>query len=160
MSELIKRAATDTTFAFRVAEEKDGQVTFEVTPEGYARDQAAGLAKDETLKPGRNTGARGGFQKRHPNFRPGVDNALANCKVKVTMYLDADVLEHFKSRAAGPQAAPYQTQINAELRAIMERERAAQPEDAYRILLEDEQFLAALAAKLQAFKPKRRRKVA
>jgi uncharacterized protein (DUF4415 family) len=45
---------------------------------------------------------------------------LSDCKVRVTMYLDADVLEYFKDRAARPHAAPYQTQINAELRRIME----------------------------------------
>ena len=46
---------------------------------------------------------------------------LSDSKVRVTMYLDADVLEYFKGRAAQPNAAPYQTQINGELRAVMER---------------------------------------
>jgi len=45
---------------------------------------------------------------------------LSDCKVRVTIYLDADVLEYFKDRAAQPNAAPYQTQINAELRRVME----------------------------------------
>ena len=44
----------------------------------------------------------------------------SDCKVRVTIYLDADVLEYFKDRAAQPNAAPYQTQINAELRRVME----------------------------------------
>lgn len=41
-------------------------------------------------------------------------------KMKITMYIDADVLSFFKKRAEDPHAAPYQTQINAELRRIME----------------------------------------
>ena len=161
MLEVIEATTADTTFAFRVAEEKGDQVTFVVTPEDYARDQTAGLPEDEMLKPGRYTGTRGGFQKRHPNFRPGVDNAPANCQVKITLYLDADVLEHFKQRAAAPQAAPYQSQINTELRVLMEQEKAAPPVvEPYVALLEDERFLQALAAKLQTYKPKRQRRAA
>ena len=43
-----------------------------------------------------------------------------NIKVRVNMYLDLDVIEFFKKRAAEPGAPPYQTQINAELRRIVE----------------------------------------
>lgn len=43
-------------------------------------------------------------------------------KVKISMYLDLDVLEHFKARSA--EDRPYQTQINLELRRIMEGEQA------------------------------------
>lgn len=42
-------------------------------------------------------------------------------KVRISIYLDLDVLNHFKARAA-KDGAPYQTQINAELRGLMERE--------------------------------------
>jgi hypothetical protein len=40
------------------------------------------------------------------------------------MYVDGDVLEYFKRRAAQPHAAPYQTQINNELYAIMKRDQS------------------------------------
>ena len=43
-------------------------------------------------------------------------------KVKTSMYIDLDVLDHFKSRSADDR--PYQTQINLELRRIMEGEKA------------------------------------
>ena len=43
-----------------------------------------------------------------------------NIKVRVNIYLDLDVVQFFKRRAAEPGAAPYQSQINAELRRIME----------------------------------------
>jgi uncharacterized protein (DUF4415 family) len=56
--------------------------------------------------------------RRHVT-QPG-EVKLSDCKVRVTMYLDADVLEYFKDRAARPHAAPYQTQINTELRRVME----------------------------------------
>jgi uncharacterized protein (DUF4415 family) len=59
---------------------------------------------------------RGSFRERHPDYDP----ATAEKKVRVTMYLDADVLEYFRGRAAQPNAAPYQTQINNELRRVME----------------------------------------
>ena len=41
-------------------------------------------------------------------------------KIKITILLDADVLDYFKARAAQPDAAPYQTQINIDLRRVME----------------------------------------
>lgn len=47
-----------------------------------------------------------------------------NTKVRITMYLDLDVLNYFKGRAKEGQ--PYQTQINGELRAIMDREQKAE----------------------------------
>ena len=43
-------------------------------------------------------------------------------KVKISMYVDLDVLEHFKARAT--IGRPYQTQINEELRKIMEGEQS------------------------------------
>lgn len=46
-------------------------------------------------------------------------------KIKISIYLDADVLDFFKERAAEPNSATYQTQINNELRAAMEREQPA-----------------------------------
>lgn len=60
--------------------------------------------------------------KRRHTARPG-EVKPADCKVRVTMYLDADVLEYFKRRAEAPNAAPYQTQINGELRRMMEGRR-------------------------------------
>lgn len=82
--------------------------------------------------------------RRHAT-RPG-EVSLSDCKVRVTMYLDADVLEYFKARAAQPNAAPYQTQINSELRAVMERGSSGGP---YASLVDDERFIAAVAERLR-----------
>lgn len=71
---------------------------------------------------------------------------LSDCKVRVTMYLDADVVEYFKGRAARPNAAPYQTQINGELRAVMELGGSGDP---YATLVNDERFISAVAERVR-----------
>lgn len=64
-------------------------------------------------------------------------------KVRVSICLDADVVKFFKKRASRPKAPPYQTQINAELRAVMEG--SGGPYDA---LLNDEAFIEAVAKRV------------
>jgi len=83
--------------------------------------------------------------KRHRASRG--ETALQNCKVRVTMYLDADVVEYFKRRAARANAAPYQTQINSALRSFV---AGAGPADDYAPLLQDERFLEAVAERVRA----------
>jgi uncharacterized protein (DUF4415 family) len=41
-------------------------------------------------------------------------------KVRVNIYLDRDIVEHFKKQATAPRADAYQTQINRVLRAVIE----------------------------------------
>ncbi len=62
---------------------------------------------------------RGSFKAKK-----GATN-LKNCKVKISLYIDADILEYFRARAEKEHAAPYQTQINNELRRIMENDSTA-----------------------------------
>ena len=69
----------------------------------------------------------------------------SNTKVRVTMYLDLDVLNYFKERAAAPHAAAYQTQINSELRQIMERNDNGA---SYSSLVNDDRFIAAIAERV------------
>lgn len=71
-------------------------------------------------------------------------NRKKKAKARVSIFLDEDVIEFFKRRASRPHSPPYQTQINAELRAAMGR--GGTPYDA---LLDDEQFLDALAERLR-----------
>jgi len=78
-----------------------------------------------------------------------AQTALRNCKVRVTIYLDADVVGHFKRRAALPNAAPYQTQINCALRRFVVGD-GARPGPDYSHLLEDDRFLEAVAERLRA----------
>lgn len=89
--------------------------------------------------------------KRLPrgSFKPknGATN-LGNCKVKVSMYLDADILEYFRARAESPNSAPYQTQINNELRRIMEND-SREVQSIENDILNNEEFLRALKEKLE-----------
>src|SRR2546421_1833650 len=82
------------------------------------------------------------IERRHQTA-PG-EVTLADCKVRVTICLDADVLEFFKERAQVPNSAPYQTQINNELRAVMERDGGP-----YAALVNDDGFIAAVAERVQ-----------
>ncbi len=74
------------------------------------------------------------------------DTDLRNCKVKITIYLDADILEHFKARAAQPNAAAYQTQINNALRELMQQDKNHQE---YSNLLDNEQFIQAIVERVE-----------
>jgi len=85
---------------------------------------------------------RGSF-KAKPNA-----TKLENCKVKISLYIDGDILEYFRQRAEPPHVAPYQTQINHELRRVMENDSpdAASLE---KDILNNEEFLRALKEKLE-----------
>ncbi len=71
-------------------------------------------------------------------------------KTRVTLNLDNDVLAYFRARAAQPNAAPYQTQINNELRAVMEGGGGP-----YAPLINDKHFIAAVAERLRGGRHKR-----
>ncbi len=73
---------------------------------------------------------------------------LKNCKVKISLYLDSDILEYFRNRAESPNAAPYQTQINNELRRVMEND-SREVQSIENDILNNEEFLRALKEKLE-----------
>ncbi len=51
---------------------------------------------------------------------PGLKGQSADsAKIKITISLDKDVIEYFKSEAGKPGAFPYQTQINQALRSLI-----------------------------------------
>ena len=82
------------------------------------------------------------------------EHSSTHAKVQITMKLDLDVLNHFKERASEPNAAPYQTQINCELRAIMENNLKAKGKKQkvkgeFDGLLGNKKFLKALAKDLK-----------
>ena len=66
-------------------------------------------------------------------------------KVRVTIALDRDVVEHFKEAAAQRGALPYQTQINQVLRQAIEQPAAQSIKSA---LLQDKDFIRTLARKV------------
>jgi hypothetical protein len=73
-------------------------------------------------------------------------------KVRITITLDQDLVEHFKSEAAKPGALPYQTQINQTLRKAVAGEelRPDQAEAIKTALLKDADFLRAVAQRIEA----------
>ena len=78
----------------------------------------------------------------------------ANAKVQITMKIDLDVLNYFKERASEPNSAPYQTQINNELRAIMKKNgkakgKSKKAKNGFEDLLSNKKFLKALAKEVK-----------
>jgi uncharacterized protein (DUF4415 family) len=133
-------------------------VYIDVTEAEYNDGLAKGIDEEALLKPGRHKFVRGLFKKMHPNYDP------KKAKVRISIYLDADVLAWFRARSDEPNAAPYQTQINNELRALMEREAANKPAGRsstkstakspksaadYSALLNDPKFIAAVAERVR-----------
>ena len=147
----------------------DKELTYTVTEKEYREGLAKGWTDDDMLKPGKYKVRRSRFvvkqensseqksdsqldkMKRLPrgSFKAKPDaTKLENCKVKISLYLDGDVLEYFKKRAEPPHAAPYQTQINNELRRIMEND-STDAASLEKDILNNEEFLRALKEKLE-----------
>lgn len=135
-------------FEFTVVEDKGDEVVIEISEESYQRDLAAGLAPEETLKPGKYVGKRGGFLERHPNFKGSFHK---DTKIRVAINLDGDILHYFRMRAQREtaDAESYRKLINDELRCVMEREIETRLSPIARELLNDERFLNALKEKLR-----------
>ena len=112
-------------------------LTYTVTEEEYQAEIAQGLTEDEVMKPGT-------YKVRRSPWAEKLKNSN---KVKVSMYLDEVVVEYFRARAESPNAAPYQTQINNELRRIMESD-AREVQSIENDILNNEEFLRALKEKL------------
>ncbi len=117
---------------------KNKEKILEVTQEKYDQAMKKGWTEDDILPVGKH------------HFRRVLPHRVIkpkDAKVKISLYLDGDILEYFRQRAAPPHAAPYQTQINNELRKIMEndsKENASLEND----ILNNESFLRALKEKL------------
>lgn len=118
-----------------------GEILVNLTPEEYQAEVAAGVPEEQAMTPGRHVFRRGGFRQRHPEF---TESKSVGRKIRISICLDADVLAHFKKKAEEPEAAPYQTQINAILRTAMEHDER----DAKADLLNDDGFIAAVAERV------------
>lgn len=85
-----------------------------------------------------------------PKFLDKVTKKVSprDCKSRITIYLDADIIEHFKQQAAS-SGEGYQTLINRTLRSAVESENAL-PEQIKESLLKDKKFLQNLKNALAA----------
>jgi uncharacterized protein (DUF4415 family) len=113
--------------------------TYTVTEEDYQEGLAKGWDDDDMLKPGTYQVRRG----RH--ITPRNEQ-----KIKMTAYIDGDILDFFKERAKLPDASPYQTQINQVLRQYVANATQSKDEVVTVSMLENPEFLSALAEKLKA----------
>ena len=115
-------------------------MTVEYTEADREELRQEGYAEDELPKLGKHTFRRA----RHITPR-------SEQKIKITMYVDGDILDFFKARAKEPNASPYQTQINNELRAVMENNGQKDDDNVVSFsILENPAFISALAEKLKA----------
>jgi uncharacterized protein (DUF4415 family) len=122
--------------------DKPREYILEVTQEEYDEAMAKGWTEDDILPPGKHI-----FRRRTRTINP------REAKIKMTMFIDGDILQHFKKRAETSNAAPYQTQINQELRAIMERDLANEQEKLDEVaekLVNNPRFLNAISERLKA----------
>jgi len=115
----------------------DKELTYTVTDKEYREGLAKGWTDDDMLKPGK-------YKVRRSRFVVKQREA----KVKISLYIDGDILEYFRKRAEPPHAAPYQMQINNELRKIMETDTQGNI-SLENDILNNEEFLRALKEKLE-----------
>lgn len=72
-------------------------------------------------------------------------------KVRITIALDKEIIDYFKSEANHPDAFPYQTQINQALRKLINKWHGVGHEDIEALkkeLLSDVNFIRKLAKKV------------
>ena len=108
------------------------------TEKEYQKGLAKGWTDEDMLKPGTYKVRRSPWAEKLKNTN----------KVKVSIYLDEVVVEYFRARAESPDSAPYQTQINNELRRIVEADTNGKAKLEPNIL-DDTEFLRALKEKLE-----------
>jgi uncharacterized protein (DUF4415 family) len=126
---------------------KSKDVILEYTEQDYQEQLAMGVSPDEAIKPGKYKGRRGGFLERHPEFKAQVQQAnllKKHTKVRVSIMLDADIVDFFKAQSQSPNVAKYQTQINNVLRRFIDGEVADQE-----ALLKNKNFIRQLAAEVK-----------
>lgn len=122
--------------------EKPKEVILEVTQEEYDEAMAKGWTDDDILKPGKHI-----FRRRTRKINP------ADAKIKTTVFIAADVLQHFRRRAEQSDAVSFEAQINQELRRAMERDLEDEKNSLEAVaekLLSNPNFLQALSEKLKA----------
>lgn len=70
-----------------------------------------------------------------------------HAKVRITISLDKDVIQHFKAEAKHPGTLPYQTQINQTLRQLIDQPHSGSGDitEIKTILLHDKIFIKEVA---------------
>ncbi|HQU94126.1 MAG TPA: BrnA antitoxin family protein [Pyrinomonadaceae bacterium] len=122
---------------------KKKEFVIDYTEADIAAMRAQGIDEDAIPSVGRHVFKR---------VAPSKLASRTDSKARINIYIDLDVLDHFRKRAEKQNAAPYQTQINSELRAIMERDLAherVEIEETAERLLNDDRFLDSISKRLK-----------
>ncbi|CAN5639677.1 hypothetical protein BH20ACI4_BH20ACI4_27210 [soil metagenome] len=122
--------------------DKPREYVLETTQEQYDEMKARGIDEEAIPTVGKHI-----FRRRTRKIEP------REAKIKMTMFIDGDILQHFKKRAEAPNAAPYQTQINQELRAAMERDLLEESDNLDAVverLANNQTFINAVSERLKA----------
>ncbi len=117
------------------------ELILEVTQAEYEEAMKKGWTDDDIQKPGKHR-----YRRTTRVAKP------SEAKVKITMWLDGDILAHFQKRAEHSHAAPYQTQINAELRKTMEKDLSVEAVEINKnieTLTTNKEFIRAVAQQLK-----------
>ena len=85
---------------------------------------------------------------------PPPDQLDRHTKVRITMFIDNDILNFFKARAAKRGKAPYQTQINQALREYME----GSPPPGKSTPVADDKLISRLAERIAEYSVAKRKK--
>ncbi len=87
-------------------------------------------------------------RSKRPNF--AINKSLKEAKNRITIYLDADIVEHFKKEAENSKTG-YQTLINQTLREkISSPQSNKNADELVERLLRDKNALSRLKAELEA----------
>ena len=113
-----------------------------VTDEQVAEMRAKGIDEDAILKPGKHIFKR---------VSPDKVFSRKDSKIRVNICLDAEIVQHFRKRAENPNSAPYQTQINNELRKTMEKDLAVNKLETNNVqeIAKNKEFVRAVAEQLK-----------
>lgn len=115
----------------------DKELTYTLTEEEYKEKLSKGWNDDDMPKPGT-------YKVRKAKHIVTASEQ----KIKITMYVDADILAFFKEKAKNPDSAPYQTQMNNALRTAMQRSKP-QDEVITVSMLDNPAFISKLAEKIR-----------
>ena len=85
---------------------------------------------------------------------PPIDQIDRYTKVRITIFIDNDILKFFKARATKRGKPPYQTQINQALREYME----GSPPAGKGTSVADEKLISRLAERLAEYSATKRKK--
>ena len=92
-----------------------------------------------------------GLKRVNSDHRKHLKNlTLKDCKSRVNIMLDADIVEFFKEQASKKGSLPYQTQINQALRQFVENAKDSNNEVITMKMLDNPFFISTLAEKLKA----------